>query len=224
MSDIDILELKADIINDNDEKAAEIRERLKREHTFFVNIMGSPGAGKTTMLIETIKSLKESGDCKIGVIEADVDCDTDSRAVYELGVEVVQVHTGGSCHMDASMTQKALDRLGSAGFDVIFLENVGNLVCPAEFDIGASLSVMLLSLPEGDDKPLKYPLMFTVSDIILISKCDTKPVFDFDETAFRRNVAGLKNDAKIIPLSFKNGENTGEWFGLITRILKEKGF
>ncbi|MBR6327185.1 MAG: hydrogenase nickel incorporation protein HypB, partial [Lachnospiraceae bacterium] len=176
-TEIDILETKSRILADQNANAETLRKSLTERGVFFVNLMASPGAGKTTLLVRTIRALKDVFN--IGVMEADVDSDVDAQAAAEAGARVIQLHTGGSCHMDADMTARGLERFDVTGLDLLFLENVGNLVCPAEFDVGAHLKVMLLSVPEGDDKPLKYPLMFTVSDVLLISKIDTAPVFDF---------------------------------------------
>ena len=171
----EIYETKTRITDDNDAHAEELRRELEEKKVFFINLMGSPGAGKTSTLVRTINALKD--EFSIGVMEADMDSDVDAQTISELGVRVIQLHTGGSCHMDADMTKRGLDRMSVEGLDVVILENVGNLVCPAEFDVGAALKVMILSAPEGDDKPLKYPLMFTVSDVMLENKIDTKDVF-----------------------------------------------
>ena len=204
----EIYETKERIIADNDAVAAGVRNRMKASGVFFVNVMASPGAGKTSLLKRTIESLPEF---KIGVMEADVDSDVDAAALAATGAKVIQLHTGGLCHMDADMTLRGLERFGTEGLDIVFLENVGNLVCPAEFDVGADLNVMLLSVPEGDDKPLKYPLMFTVSQAALISKMDVAPVFDFDLARFKENIAPLNPDMTVIPLSAVTGEGFDVW-------------
>ena len=204
----EIYETKERIIADNDAVAAGVRNRMKASGVFFVNVMASPGAGKTTLLKRTIESLPEF---KIGVMEADVDSDVDAAALAATGAKVIQLHTGGLCHMDADMTLRGLERFGTEGLDIVFLENVGNLVCPAEFDVGADLNVMLLSVPEGDDKPLKYPLMFTVSQAALVSKMDVAPVFDFDLARFKENIAPLNPDMTVIPLSAVTGEGFDAW-------------
>ena len=204
----EIYETKERIIADNDAVAALVRERMDGAGVFFVNVMASPGAGKTTLLKRTIESLPEY---KIGVMEADVDSDVDAATLAATGAKVIQLHTGGLCHMDADMTLRGLTRFGTEGLDIVFLENVGNLVCPAEFDVGADLNVMLLSVPEGDDKPLKYPLMFTVSQAALISKMDVAPVFDFDLARFKENIAPLNPDMTVIPLSAVTGEGFDAW-------------
>ena len=206
---MEILDVKADLIKDNDQEAARIRRSLEKSRTFLVNLMGSPGAGKTTVLTETIRLLKNR--YAIGVMEADVDSDVDARAMEELGVRTIQLHTGGSCHMDARMTGDGLAAMSCSDLDLVFLENVGNLVCPAEFDVGAALSVMILSVPEGDDKPLKYPLMFSVCDLVLVNKTDVLPYFDFDMDKCREYVAMRNPEARVIPICAKTGEGVQEW-------------
>ncbi|MBR6704654.1 MAG: hydrogenase nickel incorporation protein HypB [Lachnospiraceae bacterium] len=208
----EIYETKERIIADNDAVAALVRERMDGAGVFFVNVMASPGAGKTTLLKRTIESLPEY---KIGVMEADVDSDVDAATLAATGAKVIQLHTGGLCHMDADMTLRGLTRFGTEGLDIVFLENVGNLVCPAEFDVGADLNVMLLSVPEGDDKPLKYPLMFTVSQAALISKMDVAPVFDFDLDRFKENIAPLNPEMTVIPLSAVTGEGFDAWLAYL---------
>ncbi|WP_130837985.1 hydrogenase nickel incorporation protein HypB [Lachnoclostridium sp. Marseille-P6806] len=211
MSDkaFEILETKTRLLADNDREAEAVRALLAGEGVFLVNLMASPGAGKTTTLVRTIEALKDR--YRIGVMEADVDSDIDAKAIAATGARVIQLHTGGSCHMDADMTRRGLEGMGIRDLDLVFLENVGNLVCPAEFDVGAQKKVMILSVPEGDDKSLKYPLMFRVSDCMLVNKIDTAPVFDFDMEACRERVLALNPDMKIIPLSSGTGENFEEW-------------
>ncbi len=199
----DILETKARALADNDAAAALTRAELRESGAFLVNLMGSPGAGKTTLLLRLIKALKP---LRVGVMEADVDSDVDARAVAETGARVIQLHTAGLCHMDADMTRRGLERLGLAGLDVVFLENIGNLVCPAEFEVGANARLVLLSVPEGDDKPLKYPLMFRVADALAVTKLDTLPAFDFDLEALQRRVAALNPAAPVFPLCARSGE------------------
>uniref|UniRef100_I5AQ77 Hydrogenase accessory protein HypB n=1 Tax=Eubacterium cellulosolvens (strain ATCC 43171 / JCM 9499 / 6) TaxID=633697 RepID=I5AQ77_EUBC6 len=211
----DILETKENILADNDKVAEQVRGHLKEQGTFLVNLMASPGAGKTTTLVRTIKALKDT--YRIGVMEADVDSDVDAAKVQEAGAKVIQLHTGGSCHMDADMTRRGLEKLGVEDIDILFLENVGNLVCPAEFDIGAAKKVCILSVPEGHDKPLKYPLMFTVSDLLMIGKIDVKPVFDFDEEALRKYVRELNPDMPVLPVSAKTGEGFDAWIDWLKR-------
>lgn len=211
MSDrsFEILETKERVIADNDAEAAKVRRLLDEHKVFLVNLMASPGAGKTTTLVRTINALKDK--YRIGVMEADVDSDVDARAVSLAGAKVIQLHTGGSCHMDADMTRRGLEGLGLDDVDVVFLENVGNLVCPAEFDVGANKRVMILSVPEGDDKPLKYPLMFSVSDCMLIGKIDVAPVFDFDFDACKERVKALNPDIEIMEVSSLKGDGFEEW-------------
>ncbi|MDD6666840.1 MAG: hydrogenase nickel incorporation protein HypB [Lachnospiraceae bacterium] len=216
MSDraFEILETKERVIEDNDKVAAEVRKKLSDKGVFLINLMASPGAGKTTTLVRTIKALKDR--YRIGVMEADVDSDVDARAVSEAGAKAIQLHTGGSCHMDADMTERGLDGLGLDDLDLVFLENVGNLVCPAEFDVGADKRVVILSVPEGDDKPLKYPLMFTVGDVLLINKYDTKEIFDFDLDRLKKNVKELNPNMEVLPLSAKTGDGFDAWIKWLT--------
>ena len=215
----EIYETKERITADNDKEAAKNRALLKEKKVFLVNLMASPGAGKTTTLVRTIKAIKD--DYRVAVMEADVDSDVDAETIHQLGVKVIQLHTGGLCHMDADMTQRALMKMGIDDVDVVFLENIGNLVCPAEFDVGAAKKVMILSVPEGDDKPLKYPLMFQVSDLLLINKIDTKAIFDFDEQRCARYVHQLNPDMKIIPLCAKTGEGFEEWIAWLRAAVEE---
>ena len=205
----EILDVKAGIEAENEIYAEHVRKLIKERGVFLINLMASPGSGKTTLLLRTIDALKDK--YRIAVMEADVDADVDARAVAEHGVKALQLHTGGSCHMDARMTKKGLEALDLDGLDVVILENVGNLVCPAEFDVGADLKVMILSVPEGDDKPLKYPLMFTVTDCLLINKIDCASIFDFDIQKCRKNVEPLNPDVPVMPLSAKTGEGVEDW-------------
>ena len=210
--DYKIIDVKERVLADNDRIAAETRAALARRGVLLVNLMGSPGAGKTSVLLQLIRRLGR--EYKIGVMEADVDSDVDARTVSEAGAAVIQLHTGGLCHMDAAMTAQGLEALEPEGLDLVFLENVGNLVCPAEFDVGAGLRMMILSVPEGDDKPLKYPLMFTVSDLMLVNKMDAAAVFDFDLEAASRRARALNHDLQIFPLSAKTGagfEALADW-------------
>lgn len=218
MDKIEILDVKSQIIEDNDAAAAEVRDKLKKSNVFLVNLMASPGAGKTTFLKRTIEAIRD--EYRVGVMEADVDCDVDARTISETGAKVIQLHTGGSCHMDAYMTEQGIDKLGMEDVDVVFLENVGNLVCPAEFDVGAAKKVMILSVPEGDDKPLKYPLMFSVSDLLLINKIDTMPVFDFNMDALREHVKELNPDMQIMPVSALNGDGFDAWISWLNEEIK----
>jgi hydrogenase nickel incorporation protein HypB len=220
MSDraFEILDTKERVIEDNDKVAAEVRKKLSDKGVFLINLMASPGAGKTTTLVRTIKALKDR--YRIGVMEADVDSDVDARAVSDAGAKAIQLHTGGSCHMDADMTERGLDGLGLDDLDVVFLENVGNLVCPAEFDVGANKRVVILSVPEGDDKPLKYPLMFTVGDVLLINKYDTREIFDFDLDRLKKNVSELNPDMEVLPLSAKTGDGFDAWINWLTEAIE----
>jgi len=206
---VEVFDTKVRITADNDRAAKEVRASLKEKGVFLVNLMASPGAGKTTLLEKTIESLKY--DYRIGVMEADVDSSVDAEKLSELGVKVIQLHTGGSCHMDADMTERGLEKLGLEDLDLVFLENIGNLVCPAEFDVGAARKVMILSCPEGDDKPLKYPLMFQVSDCLLINKIDTKDVFDFNEELCRERALERNPDLDIFAVSALTGEGLNAW-------------
>ena len=214
--DIKTIELKKTILEDNDKDADLLREQLKDTKTFYVNVMSSPGSGKTTTLVSTIRLLQEPADgqrpLKVGVMEADIDSDVDARTIAEeTGAASVQLHTGGMCHLDAEMSRQGLREIGCEDLDVVFLENVGNLVCPAEFDTGAHAKAVILSVPEGDDKPLKYPLMFTEADVVLVSKIDAMEAFDFDPARFRENVAGCNPEAPVFFLSGVTGEGVAEW-------------
>ena len=214
-----IIETKERVLADNDAAAEKTRSYMKQNKIFFVNLMGSPGAGKTSVLIRTIRSLKEK--YRIGVMEADVDSDVDAATVSAEGVRVIQLHSGGLCHMDADMAARGLEAFGPDGLDLVFLENIGNLVCPAEFDVGSAVRVMILSVPEGDDKPLKYPLMFTVSDCCLVNKIDAKEVFDFDDEAFSAAARKRNPNISIIPVSALTGEGFDEWIGWLENRMKE---
>lgn len=214
-----IAETKVRITADNDAAAREVRNYLKDHGVVLINLMASPGAGKTTTLVRTINALKD--EFRIGVMEADMDSDVDARTISELGVRVIQLHTGGSCHMDADMTMRGLQEMGIDDLDVVILENVGNLVCPAEFDVGADFRVMILSVPEGDDKPLKYPLMFTVSDVMLINKIDTAPIFDFDFAAAEERAKALNPDIAVMKISSKTGEGYETWIPWLKQKIRE---
>ncbi len=209
MDNVRVIEVKENVFASNIRNADELRARMKEQGTLLVNLMSSPGAGKTTLLSHTIDAL--AGEMKIGVIEADVDSAVDAETVRMHGAKAVQVHTGGMCHLDAGMTDQGLAELGYEGLDLVFIENVGNLICPAEFDTGAAAKAMILSTPEGHDKPLKYPLMFEVSDVVLVSKMDVAPYFDFDMDEFEKNVRLRNKDVRILPLSAKTGEGMDAW-------------
>ena len=209
MSEYKVIEIKQSIFADNDRDAEKLREELKEKGTFLLNLMSSPGAGKTTTLSRTIEALKD--ELKIGVMEADIDSDVDAKTIAGLGVKAIQLHTGGMCHLDADMTRQGLRALEVDEVDLVILENVGNLVCPAEFDTGAVKNAMILSVPEGDDKPLKYPLMFSVCDVVLINKIDVLPYFDFDMDKCREYIHMRNPNAKVIPICAKTGEGIKEW-------------
>ena len=209
MDTFKVIEVKESIFADNDADAAKLRGQLKTQGTFLLNLMSSPGSGKTTTLKRTIEGIKDA--LKMGVMEADIDSDVDAAAIQEAGVRVIQLHTGGMCHLDADMTRQGLESLGAEDLDLVVLENVGNLVCPAEFDTGAVKNAMILSVPEGDDKPLKYPLMFSICDVLLINKIDVLPYFDFDLAACGKHVRKLNPNIKIIPISARTGEGIAEW-------------
>lgn len=204
-----VYEIKQRIFADNDLEADKVRTELKKDKTFLLNLMSSPGAGKTTTLTKTIDAMKH--DFRIGVMEADIDSAVDADTISETGAKVIQLHTGGMCHLDADMTRQGLLELDTSDVDLAILENVGNLVCPAEFDTGAVKNAMILSVPEGDDKPLKYPLMFQVCQCLLINKIDVLPYFNFDLEECKKRVLKLNPDMKIIPISARTGEGMDEW-------------
>ena len=204
-----IIELKESIFKDNNREADKLRERLKAEKTFLLNLMASPGAGKTTLLLRTIEALRN--ELRIGIMEADIDSSVDARTIAETGIRAIQLHTGGMCHLDAGMTKQGMDEFGTEELDLVVLENVGNLVCPAEFDTGAVKSAMILSVPEGDDKPLKYPLMFSIVDALVISKIDCLPYFDFDLDAIQKRAKQLNPHVEIFAVSSKTGEGIKSW-------------
>ena len=204
-----VLEIKKSVFENNDREADILRQQLKRDRVFLLNLMSSPGSGKTTTLTRTIEALKD--EFRIGVMEADIDSDVDAATIEKTGVKVIQLHTGGMCHLDAGMTKQGLDGMGVEDVDFAILENVGNLVCPAEFDTGAVKNAMILSVPEGHDKPLKYPLMFSICDVLLINKIDVLPYFDFDVEECKKYVKKLNPNMKVIPISARNGEGIEEW-------------
>ena len=203
------IEVKRSIFDNNERQAEELRRELKKEKVFLLNLMSSPGSGKTTTLQRTIEALRK--ELRIGIMEADIDSDVDARTIENMGVKVIQLHTGGMCHLDADRTGQGLKAMGTGNVDLAVLENVGNLVCPAEFDTGAVKNAMILSVPEGDDKPLKYPLMFSVCDVVLINKMDVMPYFDFDLEKCRENIRLRNPKAKVIPISAKTGEGLDAW-------------
>ena len=204
-----VIEIKQGVLSANDRDADALRQELKENKTFLLNLMSSPGSGKTSTLMQTIPRLSDT--LRVGVMEADIDSDVDARTVSATGAKVIQLHTGGMCHLDAEMTRQGLNELDLAQLDLVILENVGNLVCPAEFDTGTSCNIMLLSVPEGDDKVLKYPLMFTVCDLLLVTKLDCQPLFDFDLEKLKMRVRQLNPNMKILPVCCKTGENMEAW-------------
>ena len=214
MANVRIIDLERSIFESNDEDANRLREELKKSKTFLLNLMSSPGAGKTTTLSQTIARLKDK--YRIGVMEADIDSDVDALKIAETGVKAIQLHTGGMCHLDADMTRQGIKALGVEDVDFAVLENVGNLVCPAEFDTGSTKNAMILSVPEGDDKPLKYPLMFSICDVVLINKIDVMPYFNFDLEKFKEYVLMRNPKAKIIPICAKTGEGFDEWIAWLS--------
>lgn len=219
MDKIKVIEVKENILNNNDKEAARVRDELHSKKTFLMNLMSSPGSGKTTTLVATINQLKDK--MKIGVMEADIDSDVDAYTVAAAGVKSIQLHTGGMCHLDAAMTEQGMNELGVDDLDLVVLENVGNLICPAEFDTGAVKNVMILSVPEGHDKPLKYPLMFSTVDALIINKIDVMPYFDFDMDKLREYVGRLNKKVKIFPISAKTGEGVQEWTNWLESQVKD---
>lgn len=216
METVRVLEVKQSVFANNDAQADKFRAELKEKGIYLLNLMSSPGSGKTTTLTRLIELLKE--DLKIGVMEADIDSDVDAKTIAAAGAKSIQLHTGGMCHLDAAMTRQGLEGLDSQGADLVVLENVGNLVCPAEFDTGAVKNMAILSVPEGHDKPLKYPLMFQVCDVVLINKIDVAPYFDFDFEKCTEYIHMRNPKAKIFPVSAK----TGEGIAAVAQWLKEE--
>ena len=214
MEEVRIIDLKESILADNDADANKLREELAAEKTVYINVMRSPGSGKTSTILRLVEQLRLL--CKVGVLEADIDGDVDTKTMLEAGIPSVQLHTGGMCHLDADMSRQALREINSKDLDVVILENVGNLVCPAEFDTGAQINLVILSVPEGDDKPLKYPLMFTKADVVVVNKIDAMEVFDFSPEKFKQNVAACAPDAPVFMVSAATGEGIialSEWVG-----------
>ena len=209
MDNIRVIEIKQSIFADNDADAERLRSQLKEEKTFLLNLMSSPGSGKTTTLLRTIEKLRSQ--LRIGVMEADIDSSVDAQTISTTGVRTIQLHTGGMCHLDADMTRQGLRELDTEDLDLAILENVGNLVCPAEFDTGAVKNAMILSVPEGHDKPLKYPLIFQVCDALIINKIDVLPYFDFDLKKVREYALARNPKLTIFPISAKTGEGVDAW-------------
>ncbi|MCR5344835.1 MAG: hydrogenase nickel incorporation protein HypB [Lachnospiraceae bacterium] len=216
MEAVKIIEIKQNVYESNDKEAEKLRNELKERGIFLLNLMSSPGSGKTTTLTNVITKMKDK--YRIGVMEADIDSDVDAKTIAKLGVESIQLHTGGMCHLDADMTRQGLQELTDKSIEFAILENVGNLVCPAEFDTGSVMNAMILSVPEGDDKPLKYPLMFSICDLVIINKIDVMPYFDFNMEKCIENVKMRNKNATIIPISAKTGEGIDE----LTRYLTER--
>lgn len=219
MDPVRIIEVKKSILFNNEKKAAQIRENLHQQRTFLLNLMSSPGSGKTTLILSTIEQLRS--EFKIGVIEADIDSAVDAERIQVEGIPAVQLQTGGMCHMDAGMTETGLKEINADGLDLVIVENIGNLVCTADFDIGAVRDVMILSVPEGDDKPLKYPLMFATSDVLLVNKIDYLQFADFNMTALKERVYGLNPDIDIFEVSAKTGQGVEAWADWLRREIKQ---
>lgn len=219
MDNVRVIEVKRSIFESNDRDADKLRQELRDSGTFLLNLMSSPGSGKTTTLKRTIEALKDK--YRIGVMEADIDSDVDAKAIAETGVKAIQLHTGGMCHLDADMTRQGIRELGIDDVDFAILENVGNLVCPAEFDTGSTKNAMILSVPEGHDKPLKYPLMFSICDVVLINKIDVIPYFDFDMDKCREYILMRNPKARIIPICARTGEGIDEWAKWLSEQIEE---
>ena len=215
MAEVRLIEVKEEILADNIKVAAGVRENLQKTKTMLVNLMSSPGSGKTSLILRTIAGLKDS--VKLGVIEADIDSMVDAEKVAAKGIRAVQLKTGGFCHLDATMVTQGIDALSVSDLDLVIIENVGNLVCPAEFDTGAHKNVMILSVPEGDDKPLKYPLMFSICDVLLVNKIDYMSMSDFDLEAMRKRVLALNPKIEIIEVSCKTGAGIDKWVGWVKK-------
>ena len=215
MEEVRIIEVKQSVFADNNADAEILRRQLKAEKTFLLNIMSSPGAGKTTLLKQIVARLKDW--LRLGVMEADIDSDVDALAMRDCGVDAIQIHTGGMCHLDADMTRQGLRELGSGKYDVVFLENVGNLVCPAEFDTGAVKNMTILSVPEGHDKPLKYPLMYETCQLLVINKVDVMPWFDFDREKVVQYAKVRNPGIEILFVSAKTGEGVDDVAAWIER-------
>lgn len=218
MSELKVFTIKKNIHEDNKKVADQTREALRKDHAFLINIMSSPGSGKTTTLVSTIQALKN--ELRIGVIEADVDSDVDARTVQEAGAKAVQMHTGGLCHLDATMTQGGIKELGTEDLDLVFLENIGNLICPVGYDTGAMKNVAILSVPEGDDKPLKYPMIFGKVDVLIVNKVDVMEYFDFDMAVLEERVRKLNPEIIIFPISAKTGEGVEAWTNWIKQAMR----
>lgn len=220
MDILKVLEVKENVFDENEVNARTVRDKLTRDGKLMINVMSSPGSGKTTTLVRTIKMLQP--EYRVGVMECDIDASVDAETIRDAGGKSIQLHTGGMCHMDAQMTWQGLDVMGMDDVDVCFIENVGNLVCPAEFDTGAHINITILSVPEGDDKPAKYPLIYQVSELVLINKIDAMGIFDFDKELVEKRIHKQNPDAKIIYISSKTGEGFEEWIAWLKGKLQER--
>ena len=215
MENVRLIEVKEDILADNIKVATAVRKRLRDKKTLLLNLMSSPGSGKTSLILRTVEGLKDS--VRLGVIEADIDSKVDAEKVAAQGIPAIQLRTGGFCHLDATMVTQGIDALAASDLDLLIIENVGNLVCPAEFDTGAHKNVMILSVPEGDDKPLKYPLMFSICDVLLVNKIDYLSLSDFDMAAMRKRVLALNPNIRIMEISCKTGAGIGDWIAWLKK-------
>ena len=220
MQNINVIEVKEEILADNDKRAADIRERLHKQGVFMLNIMASPGSGKTSLIVQTLRCLK--GHSRAAVIEGDIDSSVDAEKIAQEEIPAIQLRTGGACHLDAFMIEKALNELDIDKLDLVIIENIGNLVCPAEFDTGATKNAMILSVPEGDDKPLKYPLMFTVCDALVVNKIDYLDLSDFNMQVFRERVRKLNPKIRIFEVSCKTGQGISDWVGWLKEQMAAK--
>lgn len=221
MNEFKVFTIKKGLLEDNAKIAETTREELKKQGVFLINMMSSPGSGKTTTLVSTIKALKDQ--IKIGVMEADIDSDVDAKTVEEAGAKAIQLHTGGMCHLDATMTKQGIDELGVEGLELLFLENIGNLICPAGYDTGAMKNVAILSVPEGDDKPLKYPKIFGKVDVLIVNKIDAIEHFDFRMDLLEQRVRKLNEAIEIFPISAKTGQGIAAWTNWIQKQLNGEG-
>ncbi|MBQ1604369.1 MAG: hydrogenase nickel incorporation protein HypB, partial [Lachnospiraceae bacterium] len=216
---VTVLELKQDVFDANEVNADKVRQEMTDSHQLMINVMSSPGSGKTTTLVRTIKELQP--EIQVGVMECDIDASVDAETIQAAGARSIQLHTGGMCHMDAQMTKQGLNEMGTEGLDLIFIENVGNLVCPAEFDTGANINMTILSVPEGDDKPAKYPLVYEVSDVVLVNKIDAMAVFDFNKELAEERIHALNPSAEIFYVSSKTGEGYEAWINWLKNKVAE---
>lgn len=216
---VTVLELKQDVFDANEVNADKVRQEMVDGHQLMINVMSSPGSGKTTTLVRTIKELQP--EIQVGVMECDIDASVDAETIQAAGAKSIQLHTGGMCHMDAQMTKQGLNEMGTEGLDLIFIENVGNLVCPAEFDTGANINMTILSVPEGDDKPAKYPLVYEVSDVVLVNKIDAMAVFDFNKELAEERIHALNPNAEIFYVSSKTGEGYEAWINWLKNKVAE---